>query len=211
MWPKFKWDMFITSFIPLWISIIFVDTWNIISSFVKMWNDKLCVWNNIGDCIFSNLLLIISILIILTIVITSVCGINSFIKRLNNSDNTQHGKIIKARKANKLSSEFLLAYILPMIAFDFGELKSVILFLIYFAVLAFLCIRNNNIYTNILLEFKGFKMYNCDIECTVMNATRVYSDSIIISADDLTLNEGNNVNYWDFENYIYITAKEENN
>lgn len=98
-----------------------------------------------------------------------------------------------------------------MIAFDFGELKSVILFLIYFIVLAFLCIRNNNIYTNILLEFKGYKMYNCDIECTVLNKTEVYSDSIIISANDLTLNESNNVKYWDFENYIYITVKEDNN
>ena len=211
MWPKFKWDMFITSFIPLWVSILFVDTWNIISSLVETWNDELDIWNNIGNCIISNLLLIISILIILIIVIISICGINSFIKRLNNSSNIQRGKIIKARKANKLSSEFLLAYILPMIAFDFGELKSVILFLIYFIVLAFLCIRNNNIYTNILLEFKGYKMYNCDIECTVLNKTEVYSDSIIISANDLTLNESNNVKYWDFENYIYITVKEDNN
>ena len=25
MWKKFKWDMFVTSFIPLWLSIIVID------------------------------------------------------------------------------------------------------------------------------------------------------------------------------------------
>lgn len=45
---------------------------------------------------------------------------------------------------HKLASEFLLAYILPMIAFDFGDMNELILFLIYFSVLVFLCIRNNN-------------------------------------------------------------------
>lgn len=187
-----------------------MDIWNIISNSIKIWNKALGFWNNIGNCTLSNLLLITSVLIILIIVIISVCGINWFIKKLNNSNNISRGKIVKARKANKLSSEFLLAYILPMIAFDFGDIQSVILFLIYFVVLAFLCIRNNNIYTNILLEFKGYKMYNCDIECTVLNEAKVYCDSIIISSNDLTLNEGNNVKYWDFENYVYITVKEEN-
>lgn len=210
MWPKFKWDMFITSFIPLWVSILFTDIWNLVVNFLESWDSKLGFWKNISQCICSNLLLVISILVIIIIVVVSILGANSFIKKLNNSTNISRGKIINARKANKLSSEFLLAYILPMIAFEFDELKSVILFLIYFAVLAFLCIRNNNIYTNILLEFKGYKMYNCDIECVVLNRTKVYSDSIIISPEDLTINENNRVKYWDFENYIYITVKEDN-
>ncbi len=164
---------------------------------------------NIFNCMKSNLLLVISILVITIVVIFSILGINSFIKRVNSDNNIMRGKIIKARKANKLSSEFLLAYILPMIAFDFDKLKSVIMFIIYFSVLAFLCLRNNNIYTNILLEFKGYKIYNCDIECNVMNSTKVYEDSFIISQYDLTVNESNSVKYWDFENYIYITAKED--
>ena len=59
------------------------------------------------------------------------------------------------------------------------------------------------------MEFKGYKIYNCDIECNVMNSTKVYEDSFIISQYDLTVNESNSVKYWDFENYIYITAKED--
>ena len=30
MWSKFKWDMFVTSFIPLWVSIIIFDVWDIV-------------------------------------------------------------------------------------------------------------------------------------------------------------------------------------
>ena len=101
-------------------------------------------------------------------------------------------------------------YILPMIAFDFGELKSVSLFVVYFFVLAFLCIRNNNIYTNIFLEFKGYKMYSCDGERTVIKP-RIYHDSLIISKADMTVFEGCPVSFWDFDNYIYIHVDEETN
>ena len=92
-----------------------------------------------------------------------------------------------------------------MIAFDFGDLQNLSLFLIYFAVLAFLCIRNNNIYTNIFLEFKGYRMFICDLECTILEEKHTYHDSLVISRDDLTQEEKNNVSYWDFDNYIYIT------
>ena len=95
-----------------------------------------------------------------------------------------------------------------MIAFDFSDLQGITLFVIYFAVLAFLCIRNNNIYTNILLEFKGYKMYICDIECDIMNRKHIYYDSLVISEDNLTLCEGNEISYWDFDNYIYIKIAE---
>lgn len=210
MWLKFKWDMFITSFIPLWVSIFIVDLWNVIKKIILIWDSCQSFGKNIGNCMFENLLLLISIFVVLIIVIMSVFGINSFLKRLNQHNSFPEGKIIKARKENKLSSEFLLAYILPMIAFDFCNPQDLVLFVIYFLVLAFLCIRNNNIYTNIMLEFKGYKMYNCDIECGVANDTHIYRDSIIISSEDLTLEKLNKVKYWDFENYIYITVKGRN-
>ena len=35
MWRKFKWDMFVTSFIPLWLSIIVIDAWNTVCFIIK--------------------------------------------------------------------------------------------------------------------------------------------------------------------------------
>lgn len=200
--------MFVTSFIPLWFSIVVLDIWNLIKQSIAIWStdDDFC--SNICSCFAASMVQIISVVVIAIVVLISISGINTFITDRRASRNNPRGKIIKARKANKLSSEFLLAYILPMIAFDFGDLQKIVLFIIYFTVLAILCIRNNNIYTNILLEFWGYKMYTCDIECDVINKKHIYYDSLIISEDDLTLCEGNEISYWDFDNYIYIRVSE---
>ena len=108
----------------------------------------------------------VAIFVVLTILVMMMVGImsiNQFLKDKCSNNEPPRIKVKRAIRANKLSSEFLLAYILPMIAFDFTELKSVVLFAIYFVMLAFLCIRNSNVYTNIWLEFKGYKMFSCDL------------------------------------------------
>ncbi len=207
MWQKFKWDMFVTSFIPLWLSIVVLDAWNIVSLALEKWDDKRKMLENLKNILCSSSVQVISVIVIAFLLISSIAGINSFLKKKLTIKSTHpKGTVKKATKANKLSSEFLLAYILPMIAFDFGDPQKLVLFLIYFLVLASLCIRNNNIYTNILLEFKGYHIYTCDFECMVANENHIYHDSIVISKIDLTQEEGNEVPYWDFENYIYITV-----
>lgn len=208
MWRKFRWDMFVTSFIPLWFSIIVFSIWRIVENSIDAWNEKSKYVENVVNCLKKSSVELCVTLIVILLVWISVSGINSFIKGRKSTKNNPRGKIIRATKANKLSSEFLLAYILPMIAFDFGEIKDIVLFVIYFSVLAYLCIRNNNIYTNILLEFKGYKMYNCDIECSVLEQKKIYHDSLIISEDDLTQMEENEIPYWDFDKYIYIAINE---
>ena len=204
MGKKFKWDMFVTSFIPLWGSIIVIDVWEIVERSVTYWDQTHTVFENTEVLLRSNALLIASVIIIAILVISSMTSIRIFLKERNAEPNNPKGTIITARRANKLSSEFLLAYILPMIAFDFSNIKNIALFVIYFAVLAVLCIRNNNVYTNIYLEFLGYKMYDCDIRCKVLESTHDYTDSLIISPIDLTTEVNNEVPYWDFENYIYI-------
>ncbi|MDW5300720.1 MAG: hypothetical protein SA378_11400 [Sedimentibacter sp.] len=208
MGSKFKWDMFVTSFIPLWFSIIVINIWNIIENCSNDWKREISLWDNI--CILSkaNYFFLVSIFIIFLLVFFSMISISIFLKDKKRSENKPTGTIIKARRANKLSSEFLLAYILPMIAFDFSDLQDIALFLIYFSVLATLCIRNNNVYTNIYLEFKGYRMYTCDIECSVLDKNHIYFDSLIISLYDLTTMIDKEIQYWDFENYIYINLNE---
>ena len=201
---RFKWDMFVTSFMPLWISILVIDIWDIVDASITNWNGELTVKGNLLLLLHTNLLLITSVAIITTVVIVSMVRIRIFLKECNAQSSMPKGIIKSARRANKLSSEFLLAYILPMIAFNYNDIKNIVLFLIYFSVLAFLCIKNNNVYTNIYLEFLGYKMYECDIECFVLENTHNYKSSLIISPVDLTLEINNDVPYWDFDNYIYI-------
>ena len=209
MWLKFKWDMFVTSFIPLWISIIIFDIWDLVNYAIASYPKEKMPLEKLLPFMCGNIIQIVSIIIIIIVVTFSIYGMNKFLRDQENSRQNPTGTILKAKKANKLSSEFLLAYILPLIAFDFSNLKSIALFLTYFAILAFLCIRNNNIYTNIMLEFKKYRIYSCDIQRPAPgNQTSIYYDSLMISKEDLTSLENKKVKYWDCDNYIYIHIKE---
>ena len=55
--------------------------------------------------------------------------------------------------------EYLLSFILPMFAFDFTQWNQVVLFLIYFAVVGFLCFKHNLLVANIILEVAGYRFY----------------------------------------------------
>ena len=204
---KFKWNMFITSFIPLWLSIIVAGIWSVIENGIQIWSCKKNIAYNLSVIFRENVVSIVVVLVTTVLMVISIFSINSFLKDKCSNNEPPKIKIKKALRANKLSSEFLLAYILPMIAFDFTALKSVVLFVIYFAMLAFLCIRNNNVYTNIWLEFKGYKMFLCDLEADRMGRPYTYYDCLVISRYNLTTKIDNDMDYWDFDNYIYIDLK----
>ena len=114
MWLKFKWDMFVTSFIPLWLSILIFDIWDIITVSIDAWKKNEETVRNLTDCVINSKVQLLSIAIIVLTVSVSVHGINRFLKERECSNQNSPGTFLKARKANKLSSEFLLAYILPL-------------------------------------------------------------------------------------------------
>lgn len=201
---KFKWNMLITAFIPLWISIIVSDIWTVVERGMENWEycESICL--NIFNICKENWVCIFIVFVIGILMMISIVSINKFLKEKKSNNYPPRIKIRKAIRVNKLSSEFLLAYILPMIAFDFTKLKSVVLFVIYFGILAFLCIRNSNVYTNIWLEFKGYRMYLCDLQADIMDRPHIYKECLVISKNNLTVKIENDIKYWDFDNYIYI-------
>ena len=190
----FKWNMFFTSFLPLWISIVVTDLWTIGNKIVE----------NSKEAFENSKIEIITIVLLIGYTLFSMFYISRIISAQERSTNKEQGIIVRAKRANKLSAEFLLAYILPMIAFDFSSMNNIVLFLIYFVVLSFLCIRNSNVYTNIFLELKGYKMYECNIERRVMNRTITDEACLVISKNSLIQAIPRNLQYFDFENYIYI-------
>lgn len=190
----FKWNMFFTSFLPLWISIVVTDLWTIGNKIVE----------NSKEAFENSRIEIITIVLLIGYTLFSMFYISWIISAQERSTNKEQGIIVRAKRANKLSAEFLLAYILPMIAFDFSSMNNIVLFLIYFVVLSFLCIRNSNVYTNIFLELKGYKMYECDIERRVMNRTITDEACLVISKNSLIQAIPRILQYFDFENYIYI-------
>lgn len=204
----FKWNMLITSFLPLWISIIFFNLCKIIDNAIAIWNKENDFWNNFFDTLKENIISIIFIFIILIMCIISCSMINHFFNKQSEFKNNT--AIISNIKQNtNLSADYLLAYILPMLVFDFTSLVDILLFVIYFGTLAFLCIRNNHVYVNIFLEFKKYKLYIGDIKCLILNDTYCYTNCLIISKNDLTGYNDKAINYYDFSKKIYIDLTED--
>lgn len=76
---KFKWHMLITSLLPLWISIIAIDIWDIIETEVSIWNTKSRLLDNFFGLLVSNALCLTTIIVISIITIISMVSINRFI------------------------------------------------------------------------------------------------------------------------------------
>ena len=54
-------------------------------------------------------------------------------------------------------------------------------------------------------------MYACDIECRVLDKTFKYTDCLIMSKQNLVQALPRKINYFDFDNYIYIEIGVDNN
>ncbi len=167
----FTFSMFFLSFSPLWLSAIlrncksiFIDKSNHITTEIMFITTVSIIW--IVSCI----------VLYLYIHNKSSGSINNY-------------EIMKAKECKTITSDFLLSYILPLFAFDFNQWNGVIEFLVFFVVLAFLCIKHNHLSVNIILELMNFKMY----ECSLQNCDKKIIERIVISKETLTIKNGNEI------------------
>lgn len=170
MGSLFKFSMFITSFIPLWITVVFLDILSIVNSDCYHWTECL----SIGAIFILN--------------IFSVCILFNAIHSLQPSEFNTY-RVIEAQQEKGITSEFLLSYVLPLFVFDFTKWDGVCQFLIYFVILGFLCIRNNNVYANLIFELKNYRFYTCEVQWTTENKTN--TNCIVISNTNLVSKKGN--------------------
>ena len=141
----FTLSLYHTSFAPLWISILFIDI-------------KSCIENQSNLCteIISICCILISSLIALTVLMVVLCT--------KSKEGTTPHKVISATEEKTITAEYLLSYILPLFAFDFTQWNQVVLFLIFYLTLGFLCLRHNYFSVNIILEVANFRFYSCTVE-----------------------------------------------
>lgn len=134
-----------TSFIPLWISILFID----IKSCIENPLNQLTEYISIGCILISCVIALIVIMVKLS---------------KNDIEGTATHKVISAIEEKTVTTEYLLSYILPLFTFDFTQWSQVVLFLIFYLTLGFLCIHHNYFSVNIILEIANFRFYTCIIE-----------------------------------------------
>ena len=141
----FPYCLFYLSFTPLWISILFVDIKSIIVD---------------NEYLYTEYISVICILIAAAVSCFVVFwGINGNLRK--GKEGTQPNIIIEAKEEKTITTEYLLSYILPLFAFDFTKWDGIVLFLVFFSVLGFLCIKHNNFCVNIILEIADYRFYNC--------------------------------------------------
>ena len=161
--------MFFLSFTPLWLSILFVDIVNI------MENDE-CLYTEWISILLVVFFFAISLIVLLISLNTKKrAGIQKY-------------RISSVSEEKTISAEYLLSYILPLFAFDFTVWSQVVLFLIYFLTLGYLCIKHNHLNVNIVLELMNYRFYQCELE----NEDKLLVTKCIISKEKL-LNHKNDI------------------
>lgn len=136
-------SMFVTSFMPLWISILIIEFLGI------------CDVNN-----SNKITEIVCVSVIVLLNLMSFLLLKNWLKKAGKSA-SEELVVVEAKENKTISAEYLLSYILPLFAFDFKTWHSVILFLVFFCTLAFVCVRHNYISLNIVLEMMGYSQYDC--------------------------------------------------
>ena len=155
-------SMFYLSFFPLWVSVLFIDIKSIVEKQADIATEQ-----------YSILVILVLSIISLTILMLS------FNKK--NRNGAQEYTIDDVEEEKTITAEYLLSYILPLFAFDFTVWHQVVLFLIFFFMLAFLCIRHNFFSVNVLLELFGYRFYRCKLQ----NEDGVCISKVIISNERL--------------------------
>jgi len=159
--------LFFLSFLPLWVSVTFIDIMGMIETDVCLWTEKIslaCV--GIGT--------VISLLVVA-----------SQIKKRRDGSRIRPS-LRKAVKQKAVTAEYLLSYILPLFAFDFTKWKQVVLFLIFFTVLAYLCLKHHYVYANIVLEVRGYTCYDCTLVKEEGETFDAVFDAVVISRQELS-------------------------
>lgn len=156
-------SMFFLSFLPLWISVVFLDGKNILDGTPYIGTEMIGI-----------------MLILIGLILSLICLMTLFDTKKQNG--VQPYVLASATEEKTITSEFLLSYILPLVAFDFTVWYEVVLFLVFFIVFAFLSIRHNHFSVNIVLELLGYRFYSCALD---VEGIPIYK--MIISKEKLTV------------------------
>ena len=160
----FSMSMFFLSFMPLWISVLFIEYMSLLTETDNLWTEWIAI-------------IVISVAFIGSMIVLVVALKNK------NRDSNKEYTLLSAKEQKAISVEYLLSYILPLFAFDFTKWQEVVLFLIFFLTLGWLTIRHHHFSVNIVLEILGYRVYECIIENGDLRKieTKIISKNLLIA------------------------------
>lgn len=111
--------MYYLSFMPLWVTVLFIDIKSLIEG---------------GDYKGTETLSIVLIIIFLIVTILYMLW---YFNRFNEGFIEEY-EIVKVKEGKMVTVEFLLSYILPLFAFDLCRWDQVVEFLVFFCIRIFM-------------------------------------------------------------------------
>ena len=167
MLSLFSWSMYFLSFTPLWLAVLFIDSRSMASQI-----------RNRGTEIISILCILLGMVVALFVLVHCL--------RKARKEDRQECILSEAKEQKSVTADFILAYILPLLAFDFTKWDQVVLFLIFFVTLGLLCIRHNYLILNVILDLMRYRFY----ECIYLNADNTEIHRTVISQQRLNARIG---------------------
>ena len=107
------------------------------------------------------------------------------------------------------SAEVLLSYVLPLLAFDFGQWIGLLEFLLFFILISFLSIRHNILGGNVFLELLGYRFYSCRINIKMIDGGMNPTDCHLITRRSLAGEEGKSISVVLLDTDLMIEKKRE--
>lgn len=177
----FRLSVFFVSYTPLWLSIAYIDLMNV------FYHKTPSPWTEI-----------VSVVCICIAYLISVPNMVLTMRKLG-KENSEQLQIKSVSEQKTASLEYMLSFVLPMFAFEFTQWETVILFILYFAVLSYLTLKHNLLVANIVFEVLHYQFY----DVTAINGYNVEVTREVISkrplenlqAEDIFLRSMNN-GFW---------------
>ena len=178
--------LYFLSFTPLWISVLFINGKSIFTSSTNLYTEYISMG-----------------VIICGYTVATLCLISNL--KQKNADKMQEYTLVTSVKEKTITAEFLLSYILPLFAFDFTVWDEVVLFLVFYIILGYLCIKHNYFSVNIILEFAKYNIYQCQL----INSDNKELSLKILSRNELRILNGSEVKIRALNNdfYLYMNNK----
>ena len=173
-------SMYFLSFVPLLITVLFIDIKSLVDGGGDKWTEIIGITGILWGLLISAIIL--------------------FAKFFVTDDEKYTLTIQEAKESKTVTAEFLLSYILPLFTLDFTQWDEVIKFLLFFIIFGYLCIRHNNFSVNIILELMHYRMY----DCSLMNADGKEVDRTVISKNILSTSKGKDIQVKILNNEYYL-------
>lgn len=174
-------SLFYLSLTPLWLSIVFIDA-------KSLWENTTNLLTEITSIICVDIAMIVSLIVVIL----------AFRKK--NISKTKRYTLTEVKEEKILTAEYVLSYVLPLLAFDFTVWYDVVMFLLFFLVLAFLHIRHNRLGANVVLEVFRYRYY----ECTLTNEDNIPIHKSVISRSDLITQKNKHIYAKPINNEYYL-------